>query len=44
MGGQGFREFKTDKLGNLKVNFIIRMPKSLTDDQIGHLRKIKESL
>lgn len=44
VGKQGFRKYKSDGCGNLKVNFIIRMPKNLTDEQIEHLKKIKESL
>lgn len=44
VGKQGFRKYKSDECGNLKVNFIIRMPKNLTDEQIEHLKKIKESL
>ena len=44
IGGKGFRKFNSDECGSLKVNFLIRMPKSLTDEQIQELRKIKESL
>lgn len=41
---QGFRQFKSDELGNLKVDFIIKMPKSLTNEQIEMLKKIKETM
>ena len=44
VGNQGFPKFNSDELGPLRVNFIIRMPKKLTDEQMEHLRKIKESL
>ena len=44
VGNQGFRKYKSDECGSLKVNFIIRMPKNLTEEQIEHLKKIKESL
>lgn len=44
VGNQGFPKFNSDELGPLRVNFIIRMPKKLTDAQMSELRKIKESL
>ena len=44
IGGKGFRKFNSDECGSLKVNFLIRMPKTLTDEQIQELEKIKESL
>lgn len=44
IGGKGFRKFNSDECGSLKVNFLIRMPKNLTDEQIQELEKIKESL
>ena len=44
VGGKGFRKFNSDECGSLKVNFLIRMPKSLTDEQLQELKKIKESL
>jgi len=44
VGGQGFHKYNSDELGSLRVNFIVRMPKSLTDEQIKQLQKIKESL
>ena len=44
VGGKGFRKFNSDECGSLKVNFLIRMPRSLTDEQLQELKKIKESL
>lgn len=44
IGGKGFRKYNSDECGSLKVNFLIRMPKSLKDEQIKELQKIKESL
>lgn len=44
VGGKGFPKYNSDECGSLKVNFLIRMPKSLTDEQLANLRKIKESL
>ena len=44
MGGKGFRKFNSDECGSLKVNFLVRMPKSITDQQAEYLKKIKESL
>lgn len=44
VGGQGFPKYDSSELGSLRVNFVIRMPKNLTDEQMEHLRKIKESL
>ena len=44
LGGKGFHKYNSDECGSLKVNFLIRMPKSLTDEQIKELQKIKESL
>ena len=44
VGGQGFPKYNSDEFGSLRVNFIIRMPKSLTDSQIKELQKIKESM
>lgn len=39
---KGFPKFKSDEFGTLKVNFIVKMPKSLTDKQIDLLKQIKE--
>ena len=44
VGNQGFHKYNSDECGTLKVNLIIRMPKSLTDEQLSNLKKIKESL
>ena len=44
VGGQGFPKYNSNEFGSLRVNFVIRMPKSLTDEQIKYLQKIKESL
>lgn len=44
VGNQGFHKYNSDECGTLKVNFIIRMPKSLTEEQLSDLKKIKESL
>ena len=44
LGGKGFRKFNSDECGSLKVNFLVRMPKSITDKQAEYLKKIKESL
>ena len=44
VGKQGFHKYNSDELGSLKINFLIRMPKKLTDEQIEQLKKIKESL
>lgn len=44
VGGQGFHKFNSDELGPLRINFLIRMPKKLTEEQIEMLKKIKESL
>ena len=44
VGNQGFHKYNSDELGSLRVNFIVRMPKELTDEQIELLKKIKESL
>lgn len=39
---QGFPKFKSDELGNIKVNFIVKMPKRLNSKQIELLKKVKE--
>lgn len=44
VGGQGYPKCDSSELGTLRVNFVIRMPKSLTDEQLNNLKKIKESL
>lgn len=44
VSNQGFHKFKSDELDSLKVNFIVKMPKSLSDEHINLLKKIKEDL
>lgn len=45
VSNNGYRKFKSDnEFGMLKVNFIVKMPRSLNDNQIKILEKIKESL
>lgn len=44
VSNSGFRKFKSDEFGVLKVNFLIKMPKKLSDDNVKLLQKIKESL
>lgn len=44
IGGKGFPKYNSTDCGSLKVNFLIRMPKKLTDEQVAELQKIKESL
>lgn len=40
----GYKKFKSDECGILKINFIVKMPKKLSDENIKMLEKIKESL
>ena len=41
----GFRLFKKDnEFGNLKINFIVKMPSKLSDKQIELLHQIKETI
>ena len=42
--GKGFPKYKSNDYTNLKVNFIVKMPKSLTQSQIDALEKIKEEI
>lgn len=45
VSNNGYRKPKSDnEFGMLKVNFIVKMPRSLNDTQIELLRKVKESL
>lgn len=39
---QGFPKFKSNELGNIKVNFIVKMPKRLNSKQIELLKKVKD--
>lgn len=42
ISNKGFPKFKEEgKYGNIKVNYIIKMPKNLTDEQLKLLNKIK---
>lgn len=42
VGNAGFPKFKQEGCGNLKINFIVKMPKTLTNEQIELMRKIRE--
>lgn len=42
--GKGFPKYKSNDYTNLKVNFIVKMPKSLNQSQIDALEKIKEEI
>ena len=42
--GKGFPKYKSNDYNNLKVNFIVKMPKSLTQNQIEMLEKIKQEI
>ena len=42
--GKGFPKYKSNDYNNLKVNFIIKMPKSLTQTQIEILEKLKQEI
>ena len=39
---QGFPKFKSDECGNIKVNFIVKMPKRLNSKQTELLKKVRE--
>lgn len=41
ISNKGFPKFKQDGCGNIKMNYIIKMPKSLSPEQINLLEKIK---
>lgn len=41
VSNSGFSKFKTDGYTNLKVNYVVRMPKSLTPEQVELMQKIK---
>lgn len=43
LSNSGYRKLNTDEFGILKINFIVKMPKSLNDTQVKLLEKIKES-
>ena len=42
--GKGFPKFKSDSYTNLKINFIVKMPRSLADSHIEMLETIREEL
>ena len=42
--GKGFPKYKSNDYTNLKVNFIVKMPKSLTQSQIEKLESIKQEI
>ena len=43
-GGKGFPKYNSNDFTNLKVNFIVKMPKSLSPSQVEMLEKIKEEM
>ena len=43
-GGKGFPKFKSEGYTNLKVNFIVKMPKSLNQSQIDMLETIRQEI
>lgn len=42
--GKGFPKYKSNDYTNLKVNFIVKMPKSLTQSQIDKLESIRQEI
>ena len=42
--GKGFPKYKSDGYTNLKVNFIVKMPKSLTESQVKMLETIRQEI
>ena len=42
--GKGFPKYKSNDYTNLKVNFIVKMPKSLTESQLEKLESIKQEI
>ena len=42
--GKGFPKYKSNEFTNLKVNFIVKMPKSLTKSQIDTLESIRNEI
>lgn len=42
--GNGFTKYKSNEYTNLKVNFIVKMPKSLTKNQIDMLESIRQEI
>lgn len=39
---QGFPKFKSDECGNIKINFIVKMPKRLNSKQVELLTRVRE--
>lgn len=44
VSNQGYSKFKSGNCGILKVNYLIKMPNKLTDEQVKMLEKIRESM
>ena len=42
--GKGFPKYKSNDYTNLKVNFIVKMPKTLTSSQVEMLEKIRQEI
>jgi DnaJ-class molecular chaperone len=42
--GKGFPKYKSSDYTNLKVNFIVKMPKSLTQSQMDMLETIRKEI
>jgi DnaJ-class molecular chaperone len=42
--GKGFPKYKSNDYTNLKVNFIVKMPKSLTQSQMDMLESIRQEI
>jgi DnaJ-class molecular chaperone len=42
--GKGFPKYKSNDYANLKVNFIVKMPKSLTQSQMDMLESIRQEI
>ena len=42
--GKGFPKYNSNDFTNLKVNFIVKMPKTLSTSQVEMLKKIKEEM
>lgn len=40
---QGFPKFKSDECGNIKVNFIVKMPKRLNAKQVELLKQVRDA-
>jgi DnaJ-class molecular chaperone len=42
--GKGFPKYKSNDYTNLKVNFIVKMPKNLTQSQMDMLETIRQEI